>query len=152
MKPNVLPVAFNNSGVRLEALIGPALHPPIQEVAFGFIAVLYRRLATGALLMDGTPERFHEYLFKGARAYLFFLENGPADAKLASRAEAFFDAVSCRDDEGARRMAAAAPVTIDPAREYEEDFFAVRLLMDRFFGANDRTVLQASLTLWERLV
>jgi hypothetical protein len=151
MKPNALPIAFNNSGARLEELLALAPRPPLQEIAFGFIAVLYRRLAVGGLLMDGTPERFFSYLFNSSRAYTWFLENGPAAEKLASKADAFFDAVACHDDEGALRMVAAAPPATDVSKEYEEDFFAVRILMDMFFGNNDQTVIRTWLAAWEVL-
>ena len=52
-----------------------------------------------------------------------------------SKAEAFYDAVACHDDEAARRLTTAAPSLMSREQEYEEDFFAVRLLMDRFFGS-----------------
>jgi hypothetical protein len=151
MKPNVLPIAFSNSGVRLEEILEQLPSQPPQEELFNFVCVLYRRLAAGALLMDGDPRRFYEYLFKSARAYAHFLEAAPLGEKLASRAEAFFDAVCCHDDEGARRIADAAPAAMDAGREYEEDFFALRILMNRFFGANDAALLDRMLDEWTDL-
>ena len=151
MKPNVLPIAFSNSGVRLEEVLTLLHTEPAQEKVYGFICLMYRRLAAGALLMDGDPTRFFEYLFKSGRAYTHFLEIAPPREKVTSRAEAFYDAVACHDDEGARRMATASPSLMSREQEYEEDFFAIRLLMDRFFGSANAVTLRPSLEQWAKL-
>src|SRR5688500_854630 len=151
MKPNVLPIAFSNSGVRLEEVLNLLHTEPPQEKVYGFICLMYRRLAAGALLMDGDPTRFFEYLFKSARAYTHFLDIAPPREKVTSRVEAFYDAVACHDDEAARRMAVAAPSLMSREHEYEEDFFAIRLLMDRFFGSGNAATLRASLDQWAKL-
>jgi hypothetical protein len=151
MKPNVLPIAFSNSGVRLEEILNLLHTEPPQEKVYGFICLLYRRLAAGALLMDGDPARFFEYLYKGARAYAHFLEIAPPREKATSKAEAFYDAVACHDDEAARRMTTAAPSLLSREQEYEEDFFAIRLLMDRFFGSENAGTLRPSLEQWAKL-
>ena len=57
MKPNVLPIAFSNSGVRLEEVLNLLDTEPPQEKVYGLICLMYRRLAAGALLMDGDPTR-----------------------------------------------------------------------------------------------
>lgn len=151
MKPNFLPVAFSNSGVRLEEILGVLDREPPQEQVYGFICVLYRRLAAGALLMDGHPARFFEYLAKGAHAYAHFLDVAPAMEQRTSNALAFFDAVACHDEETARRLTRAAPAIFAADREYEEDFFAVRLLMDRFFGGAEPGQLGPALAQWSKL-
>jgi len=151
MKPNVLPIAFSNSGVRLEEVLNLLDTEPPQEKVYGFISLMYRRLAAGALLMDGDPTRFFAYLFKSARAYTHFLEIAPPLEKVTSRAEAFYDAVACHDDEAAQRMTAAAPSLMSREQEYEEDFFAIRLLMDRFFTPASSAALRPSLELWAKL-
>ena len=151
MKPNVLPIAFSNSGVRLEEILNLLHTEPPQEKVYGFICLMYRRLAAGALLMDGDPARFFEYLFKSARAYVHFLEIAPPRERITSRAEAFYDAVACHDDDAARRMTAATPSLLSREQEYEEDFFAIRLLMDRFFGSASAAALRPSLDQWAKL-
>ena len=151
MKANILPIAFSNSGVRLEEILNLLDAEPPQEKVYGFVATLYRRLATGALLMDGDPRRFFSYLFRASRAYVHFLEIAPASEKLTSKAEAFFDAVACHDEEGARRMVSLAPAVPDTRREYEEDFYAIRVPMDAFYGPADRAGARVMLASWSEL-
>jgi len=125
-----LPVAVKNSGVSLEELLPDALAEKPSLPAFELISKLYRQLAVGSFLMSGNPQDLAEHLFNSSRAFAHFCDVAPAGAKLTSRAEAFFDAVACRDDDGARRIAAGSPSTPDPSREYEEDFYKIRFAMD----------------------
>lgn len=129
-----LPIAVNNAGVTLEEVLPDALKAAPTLEAFAMISRLYRQLGVGALLMSGDPTGFFAHLFRSSRAFAYFSETAPVAGKLTSRAEPFFDALACRDDEGARRIALASPATPDLSREYEEDFYALRCPMDLFLG------------------
>jgi len=145
-----LPVAVKNSGVSLEELLPDALAEKPSLPAFELISKLYRQIAVGSFLMSGNPQDLAEHLFNSSRAFAHFCDVAPAGAKLTSRAEAFFDAVACRDDEGARRIAAGSPSTPDPSREYEEDFYKVRFAMDLWSQA-PRDSLERMLAAWTAL-
>lgn len=145
-----LPVAVKNSGVSLEELLPDAISERPSLVAFELVSKLYRQIAVGSFLMSGNPQDLAEGLFKSARAFAHFSEVAPEGEKLTSRAEAFFDAVACHDDEGARRIIAASPKKPDPSREYEEDFYKVRFAMDLWSGA-PRGALDQLLAAWTAL-
>jgi hypothetical protein len=98
------------------------------------LATLFRQLAIGSLLLTADARLFYAYLFRGARAFLAGLETAPVDRFLTSRFTPFLDAVACRDDEGARRIAASAPRAPDLDREYEEDFLYLHVLMTLYSG------------------
>jgi len=151
VKANVVPIALKNSGIKLHGLLPRALSGPPALAAYEIVCRLYRQMGIANLLMSGDPQGFYGMLFKSARAFLFLLETAPTAERVTGKCEPFLDAVACRDDEGARRMAAAAPRAPNPAREYEEDFYYLRFLMDRFFGAAQPAALTAMLDAWEAL-
>ncbi|WIG94992.1 Imm49 family immunity protein [Myxococcus sp. SDU36] len=151
MKPNFLPIAIKNSGTALEELLPRVIAAPPALQNYAYICLLHRRIATGSLLATSDPEPFYAYLSKSARAFLHFLATAPDGEKLTSKAEPFFDAVACRDDEAARAMAPLCPRKPDTTREYEEDFFAVWLPMAFFFGNVPREELLPDLELFARL-
>ena len=57
------------------------------------------------------------------------------DEKVTAQNEAFFDAVACRDEEGARLIASLSRQSLHGGREYEEDFIYLALLQRWFLGA-----------------
>jgi hypothetical protein len=145
-----LPIAVNNAGVSLEELLPDVLRGRPSLAGYELLCRLYRQLGVGALLLTGRPTDFRRNLFKSGRAFAHFSEKAAAREKLTSRAEAFFDAVACRDDQGARRIARASPARPDPSREYEEDFYALRCPMDLLLGEAPATVA-GMLEAWAKL-
>jgi hypothetical protein len=151
VKANFVPIAVKNASTKLERLVPAALSGPHTLDIYEYLCRCYRQMAIGALLTEGDPQGFYGLLFRSARAFVFFMETAPAGEKLTSKCEPFLDAVACRDDEGARRLAALAPRTPDPGREYEEDFYHLRFLMDRFYGQAEPAALAGMLDAWEQL-
>ncbi|MCY1016935.1 Imm49 family immunity protein [Pyxidicoccus sp. MSG2] len=151
MKPNFLPIAIKNSGVALEEVLPHVIKAAPELRYYQHVCMLYRRLAVGSLLATSDPRPFFTYLFKSSRAFVHFLRTAPEKEKLTSKAEAFFDAVACGDDEATREMASLCPPAPDTTREYEEDFFAVWLPMAYFFGNVPRQSLQPQLERFAKL-
>jgi hypothetical protein len=146
-----LPIAVKNSGAALEEYLPEVLRAPITQKPYLTVCRLYRRLAVGWLLMSADPEQFFTYLFKSARAYVHFLEFGPDAEKVTSRSEPFFDAVACRAQDAARIIASKTPVTLNPKREYEEDFLYMRFLMELYTGDAKPAQLEDLLVRWAAL-
>lgn len=152
MKPHFVSIAVKNSGLALEDVLSHVIAAPPRRKYYLHVCLLYRRMAVGELLMSSDPEPFYGYLFKSSRAFLHFLTTAPEDEKLTSASEPFFDAVACRDDDGARAMARAARTTLAAGKEYEEDFFYVRILMDHFFLDAPGEGVRRMLEEWASLV
>ena len=152
MKPNFAPVALKNAGVELEEIIGIVCSPPYRVENFAHVSRLYRRIATGILLVSSDPRDFYRYLFNSSRAFLYFLEQVDDDKKVTSKATAYFDAVACRDREGERRLAAASRHTLNPGLEYEEDFAYVSILMRRCSLEASMQEVEGPLDEWEGLL
>jgi hypothetical protein len=145
------PLAFKNALVELVELIPAVLGSPQRRIVFyERICADYRRMGIASLLISGDPRDFYAYLSKSARALVHFAEGADADERITSKGVAFLDAVASRDDEAARRLAAAFPRTAHPTREYEEDFLHVRTLMDLYTGADPSTIA-GLLAAWQKL-
>lgn len=151
MKPNFLPIAVKNSGVALEDLVPQVSAAPPRLKYYLHICLLYRRVAVGSLLMSSDPEPFYASLFKSSRAFLHFLTTAPDDEKVTSKSEPFFDAIACRDRDGALAIARASRASLATGREYEEDFFYMRFLMERFFLGTPEDALRRTLDDWTTL-
>jgi hypothetical protein len=149
MRSNYVPLAIKNAGVELEVIVPEVIRRPPVLTHYMQVARLYRRVATGILLSSGHPRGFYANLFNSSRAFLHFLNRATDDQKVTSKAEAFFDAVTCRDESGAQAMARLSRHSINPGKEYEEDFIYVSLLMRRFYLAASATELQSMLQEWE---
>jgi len=149
MQANYAPLAVKNAGVELEVIVPEVLRQAPALEHYMQVSRLYRRVATGILLVSGDPRDFYANLFNSSRAFLDFLNRAADGDKVTSHAEAFFDAVACRDEDGARAMARMSPQTINPGKEYEEDFFYVSLLMRRFYLDASTTDLQPMLQAWK---
>ena len=152
MKPNFAPLALKNAGVELEDIIDGASGPPFRATNFAHISRLYRRIATGILLVSSDPQDFYRYLFNSSRAFVYFLEQAKDESKITSMATAYFDAVACRDREGERRLAAGSRHTLNPGEEYEEDFLYVSILMRHFTLGNSAKDLEGALDEFEGYV
>jgi Immunity protein 49 len=152
VKPNFAPVALKNAGVELEEIIGVVCSPPYRVENFAHVCRLYRRIATGILLVSSDPRDFYRYLFNSSRAFVYFSEQADEQSKVTSKATAYFDAVACRDREGERRLAAASRHTLNPGLEYEEDFAYVSILMRRFSLDAPMQALEGILDEWEGFV
>ena len=149
MQPNYAPLAIKNSGVQLEVIVPEVLRERPVRMHYVHVSNLYRRIAAGILLVSGDPLDFYANLFHSSRAFLHFLNLAGEDEKVTSEAEAFFDAVACRDEDGARAMSRLLPHTINAGKEYEEDFIYVSLLMRRFYLDASAAELQPMLQEWE---
>lgn len=150
MIPNYTPLAVKNSGFQLERLVPDALtQPPVVE-NYAWISRLYRRLAVGLLLCSGEPEGFYTYLFDSSRAFLHFVKTAPFEEQVTSQADAFLDAIACRDEDGARAIAQASRRTLNTGREYEEDFLYLSLMMKFAYLDVPKTELKSMLDEWQR--
>src|ERR1700752_5183117 len=149
MQANYAPLAIKNAGVELEAIVPEVLKQPPELGHYLQVSRLYRRIATGILLVSGDPRDFYANLFNSSRAFGYFLVHAADDEKVTSQAEAFFDAVACRDNDGARVIANLSPQKISGGREYEEDFIYVSLLMRRFSLEASAAELQPMVQEWE---
>lgn len=132
MNPTHTPIAVKNSGIDLEELLPQVLAAPPTQRRYLTVCRLYRRIAVGTLLMDGDPAPFFAGLFKSGRAFLYCLKKLPADQKLTSSSEPFFDAVACRDRAGALEIAQQSNPRFMAGKEYEEDFLYARFFMTHF--------------------
>jgi hypothetical protein len=151
MPQTIPPIAFKNALVELVELLPAVLGSPKRRIAsYQRISAAYRRMGIASLLISGDPRELYAYLSKSARALVHFAEGADPDERITSKGVAFLDAVACRDDEAARRLAAAFPRTAHPTREYEEDFLHVRVLMDLYTGAAPAE-LAPLLGAWQRL-
>ncbi|WNG39754.1 hypothetical protein F0U61_43330 [Archangium violaceum] len=151
MKPNFLPIAVKNSGIALEDLVPQVLAAPPRLKHYLHICLLYRRMAVGSLLMSSDPELFYAALFKSSRAFLHFLTTAPEEEKVTSKSEPFFDAIACHDQDGALAIARASRMTLATGREYEDDFFYLRFLMEHFFLGTPEDALRRKLDDWAAL-
>lgn len=128
MRPNELPVAVKNSGVALEDLVPVLLRSPPHRRGYLRVAQLYRRLAVGTLLLSADTRRFCDYLFKAGRAFADFCARADSGDLLGSAFTPVLDAIVCRDEQGVKALAARMPSGPNPAKEYEEDFYYIRIL------------------------
>jgi hypothetical protein len=148
MQANYAPLAIKNAGVELEAVVPEVLRQPPVRDNYRQISNLYRRIATGILLVSGDPRDFFSNLFNSSRAFVHFLRSAPEDEKVTSQTHAFFDAVACRDEEGALLIATLSPQVLNTGKEYEEDFIYMSLLMRRFYLNARRQDLDRMLQEW----
>lgn len=132
MQPSVLPIAVMNVEAELDAAFPAFLDLPPDVDQHLSVCMLYRQLAVGSLLLTAEPSLFFAYLFRSARTFLHALDSAPPARFPASRFSPFLDAVACRDEEGAGRIASAAPGSPMIEAEYEEDFLYFRILMDLY--------------------
>ncbi|RKG92740.1 Imm49 family immunity protein [Corallococcus terminator] len=151
MPPTFVPLAGKNAAVTLEELLPQILQAPPRQQHYLRVSTLYRRMAIAGLLSTADPSTFFPNLFKSGRAFLHFLQSAPDSEKLTSRSEPFFDAIACRDDAGAAELAKHSRRTLATGKEYEEDFFYVRFLMDRFFVESSEDSAQHWLDAWAAL-
>ncbi|MCY1042344.1 Imm49 family immunity protein [Corallococcus sp. bb12-1] len=112
----------------------------------------YRRMGIVELFLTGRPEGFIKNLAKSARAFSFYLEGTPEEAKATSQAEPFFDAVACDDQQAAMTIARNSRATWNHQEEYEEDFLYARLLMDLFGVGAEKDHLHRLLSRYEQVL
>jgi DNA-binding transcriptional regulator YiaG len=115
------------------------------------VSTLYRRIAIAGLLSTAEPSPFFQNLFKSGRAFLHFLQSVPDAEKTTSKSEPLFDAIACRDREGAAELAKNSRRTFAKGKEYEEDFYYIRFLMDRFTAGASGGSAQQWLDAWGAL-
>lgn len=144
-------LVIKNAGLALEKAI-PLLIAGRSTVrgALG-IALQLRWMGIARLLATGTPEELFAELSRGARAFLFFLERAGELDKVTSRADPFFDAIACGDDDAAARIVRASRATWHEGKEYEDDFLHAWYLMRRFAAAPDPE-LGALLDRWDAVL
>lgn len=151
MSPTFVPLAGKNAAVTLEDVLPQVLSAPPQQTHYLMVSTLYRRIAIAGLLSTADPSTFFQNLFKSGRAFLHFLHNAPDAEKLTSKSEPLFDAIACRDRAGAAELAKNSRMTFAIGKEYEEDFFYIRFLLDRFFAGASTGSAQQWLDQWAAL-
>ena len=150
MQPTYLSIAVKASAMGIADALPILLTTPKPALDLTlYVSERYRRMAVGFLLMNGTPEDFFEHLFKSGRCLLYFLDANDDAPKVTSKAEPFFDAITCNDIAGANLIAARSRLTWNPAKEYEDDFLYVLFLIQRFFQRAATGTLLATLRRWE---
>jgi hypothetical protein len=150
MGSHYAPLAVKNAGYELERFVPDVLIQPPSAESYSYISRLYRRVAVGTLLCTGHPGEFYEYLFDSSRAFLHFVRTAAETEKVTSQAEAFLDAIACRDEEGARGIAEASRRTLNHGKEYEEDFLYLSLLMKWAYLDSSEPELGTLLEEWRR--
>ena len=73
MQANYAPLAIKNAGVELEVIMPEVLRQPPALLNYVQVSRLYRRIATGILLVSGDPRDFYGNLFNSSRAFVDFL-------------------------------------------------------------------------------
>jgi hypothetical protein len=109
------------------------------------------------LLLDADPDELHGRLFDAGRAYLFGLGTVATRQIVVSRAQPLFDALACRDEQGALAIARhLAPLPWQRDVEYEDDFLFmawlaqwVREELGAGAGSSERVPRAARLTTLE---
>ncbi len=151
MTPTFVPLAGKNAAGTLEELLPQVLSAPPRQTHYLMISTLYRRIAIAELLSTADPSTFFQNLFKSGRAFLHFLQSAPDAEKTASKSEPLFDAIACRDRVGATELAKNSRTTFASGKEYEEDFFYIRFLMDRLIAGASKGSAQQWLEPWGAL-
>lgn len=151
MKPNQLGIAFKNTAFTLTEVLPRTADRPASERIFLYVCELYRRLGCATLLMGADPRPFYKCLFRSSRAFGHFFTVAAEENKTLGRAVPLFDAIACRDLDGATLIAQKAPRAHNPSREYEEDFLYFRLICERFFLQGSASHIQSLLERYEAL-
>ncbi len=150
MPPNYLPLAIKNTGISLQEVLPELLRASSPKAShYTYVCKSYRQLGVGELLISNDPEPFYSRLYKSAQAFIHFLEIGEEAEKAASQAYPFFDAVACGAEDVAREIAHLCPDTINPRKEYEEDFLYYRILMAAFYLDAPDSEIQDMLDVFE---
>ncbi|OJT24229.1 hypothetical protein BO221_13690 [Archangium sp. Cb G35] len=151
MTPTFVPLAGKNAAVTLEELLPQVLSASPRQTHYLMVSALYRRIAIAELLSTADPSPFFQNLFKSGRTFLHFLQNAPDAEKTTSKSEPLFDAIACRDREGALALAKSSRMMFASGKEYEEDFFYIRFLMDRLVAGASSDSAQQWLAPWAEL-
>lgn len=130
--PIYLPMAVKNIGITLEDVLSDISNAPYKLQYYDKISSLYRQLGIGEFLMSNDPQSMFTMLRLGIQAYADHLKNADTDEKAASRVEVFFDSACCQDQLAMKHLALLSPFQINTRKEYEEDFYYIRILMDVF--------------------
>jgi hypothetical protein len=87
----------------------------------------------GRMFLEANPDPFHFRLHQSARLYATCIPRIPASDRPTSNASPFFDAVAAVDEVAAAAIARGSAHSLLPDLEYEEEFWFVEVLMQRFF-------------------
>ncbi|MCI0640691.1 MAG: immunity 49 family protein [Gemmataceae bacterium] len=129
----MLPIIIENAEFELDVLLstvvdGRASHHEVLVFCHDF-----RLRGICSLFLDGVPEQLHNDLQRSGRAFLHFLRSADEAKKITSKAEPFFDAIACKDLDGAAEIAHLSRHTWNKEEEYEDDFLYVHFLIMLFF-------------------
>jgi hypothetical protein len=105
----------------------------------------FRQRAVCTLLLSGTVQGFQQDMMSSGAAFAHYLRSAPEAEKITSQAKPFFDAVGAGAFPCAAEIARLSRMSVNPDREYEEDFLYVQLLMKHFFLGADETECEAIL-------
>ena len=126
-----LPIAVKNCSIVLEDILRAfKSNPEYKLLYFNRISELFRQIGIGEFLMSYDLDAFGLRLQQSAQAYATFLAQADASEKATSCAISFFDAVCVNDVGVAKLIADHSPGTLNSPKEYEEDFFYMRIFMD----------------------
>lgn len=133
MASQFLPVYRENTLYYIEEFISGLGSLKLNWDSAQEISKLYRMLAISSLLLVDDERAFFLNLNNSAYAFLYIGEKLKPHDIVVSKSGAFFDAVACRNDDTARRIARLCPVTHKPDMEYEDDFIFVYFLMKKYY-------------------
>jgi hypothetical protein len=148
---NPLGLVFKNTLYDLIETLPQASAAPLSEADILEVCRAYRSIGSALLLMGGDPRPFYACLFRSSRAFVHLCEQTPYAERVLSRALPLFDAIACRDHEGARRIAQLAPEELNERREYEERFLYMRIIIERFFLDGSSARIERHLRRYEEL-
>ncbi len=99
---------------------------------------LFRVWGISSLLLNGTSQELMECLQRSGQAFLHFLSNRSDEEKVTSLAAPFFVAFACKDFNTAKEIALNSRKEFKQGEEYEEDFYYISFLMNKFYlGSSD---------------
>lgn len=150
MPSQLLPVYLDNALYEMERALPQLRAASVPARALLDACGSFRVAGIALLLLRGTSGGFNVLLHRSAAACAARLPAVPASDRLTSRLAPYFDALACGDEPAAAAIARAARRDWVQGQEYEEDFYAVEVLMQRFHLDAPRDRCEDLLTRWEQ--
>lgn len=133
------------------------LMPAVQARTVSFRDILefcrqYRRRGIARFLESGDTGLLMQDLQRSGAAFAAYLEWADGQSRIASKANAFYDAIASGDAQAAAKIGRLTATTPSPDYEYEDDFLYIRFLMGRFFLNANAAELSASAQRYESVL
>lgn len=148
MNSRFLPVFYSNAQEEIADYLAVVDRDP-SPGTFRCLCRSFRARGCAAFFLSCDPAALHQDLQRSGAAHAHFLRVASDTDKVTSRADAFFDAIASGDRACASSIATLASTKPKLDRELLDDFYYVRLLMDRFFGNASEAEIGQSLADFE---